>query len=90
LVNPAIHFILYNAPYRVYYCFMDGLRFQTGDIIKLSDGLATVLNSGWITVCDGWHPDKRRIHEEISVMTESGSILRILAEDTGGLLIRGE
>ena len=69
---------------------MDGLQFQTGDIIKMRDGLATVLNSVWITVCDGWHPDKRSTLEELRVMTDSGRIVRVLAYDTEGLVIRGE
>ena len=50
------------------------LRYQKGDVIKTRHGLATVLGSNWITVSDGWHPDKRRIEEEVRIMTVDGRI----------------
>jgi len=48
-------------------------------VVKTEHGLATVLGSSWITVCDGWHPDKRRYEEEVRVLTTDGSIEYIYA-----------
>ena len=64
------------------------LRYTKGDVVKTECGLATVLSSNWITVCDGWHPDKRRIYEEVRVLTTDGAIKCIYAYDVEGPVIR--
>tara|TARA_B100000029_G_scaffold220598_1_gene218293 strand:+ start:470 stop:676 length:207 start_codon:yes stop_codon:yes gene_type:complete len=66
------------------------LRYQKGDVIKTRYGLATVLGSNWITVCDGWHPDKRRTEEELRILINDGSIKTCYAEHVEGPIIRDE
>ena len=53
-------------------------------------GLATVLGSNWITVCDGWHPDKRKTEEEVRILTIDGSIKCCYADQVEGPIIRSE
>ena len=65
------------------------LRYTKGDVVKTAHGLATVLGASWVTVCDGWHPDKRRIHEELRIMVNDGSIKCCYAQDVEGPIIRG-
>ena len=82
-------FLLYNTPYGVYYCIMWQHRFREGDVIRIQGGLATVLSSRWVTLCDGWHPDKRRTEEELKIMTDSGLIQQVLAIQVEGPIIQG-
>jgi hypothetical protein len=66
------------------------LRFTKGDVVKTEAGLATVLSSGWVTVCDGWHPDKRKSEEEVRVLTTDGAISRFYSWEIEGPIIKGE
>ena len=65
------------------------LRYTKGDVVKTDCGLGTVLSSGWITVSDGWHPDKRRSEQEVRVLTSEGSIKRYFAFEVEGPIIKG-
>ena len=66
------------------------LRFTEGDVVKTEVGLATVLSSNWVTVCDGWHPDKRRSEEEVRVLTTDGAIKRFYNWEIEGPVIKGK
>ena len=65
------------------------LRYAKGDVVKTDRGLGTVISSGWVTVSDGWHPDKRRSEQEVRVLTSEGSIERYFAFEVEGPIIKG-
>lgn len=56
-------------------------------MVKTKCGLATVLGSSWITVSDGWHPDKRITVEEVRVLTTDGGIELVYASAIEGPVI---
>jgi len=56
-------------------------------VVKTKRGLATVLGSNWITVSDGWHPDKRQTVEEVRVLTTDGAIELVYAHIIEGPII---
>ena len=65
------------------------LRYTKGDVVKTKYGLATVLSSSWVTICDGWHPDKRRYEEEVRVLTNDGGIECVYSHAIEGPIIKG-
>jgi len=64
-------------------------KYNEGDIIKTNSGnFATVLKSNWVTICEGWHPDKRRSVEEVRVLTEGGEIKMIFGGDIDKVVVK--